>query len=138
MDFGDISDDASIQEKLLNFHSSVEKIGKILELSADPNIYQKLTTKEKVDYDLFMAYTLNTLYWLYLRTKGEDPNKNDIKNQLNRIKQYMVKAKQAHERQTIRPKLDQPAARRFIKHGLQYRDAAEIEEPPHKKLKLSN
>lgn len=57
-------------------------------------IRENSALKEKVDYDLFMVYCLNTLYWLYLRTRGLDPNKNDVKSQLNRVKEYMMKAKQ--------------------------------------------
>ncbi|KAJ8942941.1 hypothetical protein NQ318_003827 [Aromia moschata] len=135
MEFGDLGDDKSIQEKLTNFHSSVEKIDNMLNLVLNNDIYETLSLKEKVDYDLFIAYTLNTLYWMYLRSINEDPNKNDIKNQLSRIKDYMVKAKQAHERQTIRPKIDQQAASRFVKHGIQHRERNQINHHQIKKLK---
>lgn len=94
MDFGDLKDDTQIQEKIQNLHTSINKIEKLLEPEVNSVILNKLSTKEKVDYDLFMTYTLNTLYWLYLRTKGVDPNKNDVKTQLNRVKDYMIKAKQ--------------------------------------------
>lgn len=94
MDFGDLKDDKSIQDKIQNFHNSVGKIEKMLERMNNTEIREKLTLKEKVDYDLFMVYSLNTLYWLYLRTRGLDPNKNDVKSQLNRVKEYMIKAKQ--------------------------------------------
>lgn len=93
-DFGDLKDDETIQNKLQNFHSSVEKIGKLLDIAFSNDLYDKMTVKEKVDYDLFVNYALNTLFWLYLRCKGEDPNSNDIKHQLTRIKEYMMKAKQ--------------------------------------------
>lgn len=94
MDFGDLKDDKKIQEKIVNLHKSLNKIENTLEQVVNLNIQEKLSTKEKVEYDLFMVYTLNTLYWLYLRMKGVDPNKNDVKIQLNRVKDYMIKAKQ--------------------------------------------
>lgn len=94
LDFGDLENDKTIQEKLINFHKSVEKMTKIVELSTNTDLYEKLSTREKVDFDLFMAYTLNTLFWVYMKTKGQDPNSSEIKNQLNRVKQYMVKAKE--------------------------------------------
>lgn len=96
MDFGDLKEDEDIKEKITNFHTSIDKIEKLLENALNPDYIarDKLNTKEKVDYDIFMAYTLNTLYWLYLRTKGLDPNKHDVKNELNRVKDYMIKAKQ--------------------------------------------
>ncbi|XP_028145976.1 nuclear nucleic acid-binding protein C1D [Diabrotica virgifera virgifera] len=127
MDFGDLKNDVIIQEKLTNFHNSIEKIELMLEKLKSADVYEQLSLSEKVDYDLFLAYTLNTLYWLYLRTQNEDPNKNEVKSQLNRIKEYMVKAKQARERHTIRPKVDKAAAERFIKHGISY---SRIEDNP--------
>ncbi|CAG9816288.1 unnamed protein product [Phaedon cochleariae] len=138
MDFGDLKDDLSIQQKLTNFNNSIGKIDQMLETLLKSDIYEKLSLKQKVDYDLFLAYNLNTLYWLYLRSKNEDPNKNDVKNQLNRIKEYMVKAKQAHERQTIRPKIDQQAAERFVKHGVGFRKESNNQPPPNKKIKFSD
>lgn len=154
MDFGDLENDKPVQEKLMNFHNSVEKIENMIEKLQKADAYEHLTLKEKIDYDLFVAYTLNTLYWLYLRTKNADPNKNDVKNQLNRVKEYMMKAKQvyfvllktcfvfiremfqAHERQTIRPKIDQAVANRFVKHGIQYKEGDG--SPINKKTKFAD
>lgn len=42
--------------------------------------------------------------------------------------------KQAHERNTIRPKINQPVAERFVKHGINY--ANRQDEPVSKKMKL--
>lgn len=136
IDFGDLENDKHIQEKLTNLHNSVEKIEIMLEKLRTADIYEQLSQKQKVDYDLFIAYTLNTLYWLYLRIKNEDPNKNDVKNQLNRVKEYMLKAKQAHERNTIRPKLDQAVAGRFIRHGIS--KDGESEPTLNKKIKFQD
>nr|CAH7761888.1 unnamed protein product [Callosobruchus chinensis] len=140
MDFGDLSEDKEIQAKLQNFHENIQKIEEIINLAVTSDIYSNLSLKEKIDYDLFMAYALNTLYWLYLKTKNVDPNKNEIKNQLQRIKEYMIKAKQAHERQTIRPRLDKPAANRFVKHGLQHkqhRSNENSDKPLNKRIKFN-
>lgn len=150
MDFGDLKDDLNIQSKITSLHNSIQKIDNILSLLNDPKIKDQLTLKEKTDYDLFMAYTLNTLYWIYLRTKGIDPNANEVKNQLNRVKDYMIKAKQvrfcrlskqilhlltelkAYERNTIRPTIKKDVAARFIKHGI---NRSREEEPIAKKAK---
>lgn len=94
MECNAFNDDLDTKEKFNNFHESIKKIEDILDNLSDENVYSSLNLKEKVDHDLFMAYTLNTLYWLYLKLKNEDPNQSDIKNQINRVKEYMVKAKQ--------------------------------------------
>lgn len=131
MDFGDLKDDKAIQEKLTNFSRSINKIEETLQSKLDPETYKKLSLQEKVNYDLFMTYALNTLFWIYLKTRGIDPYKNEVKNQLNRIKQHMVKAKEAHLRNTARPKIDRAVAARFIKHGIEKSQ----DEPPSKKQK---
>lgn len=93
MDFEDLNDDVQIKEKITQVHDSVNKIKQILNLAYKSNVQEQLNTMDKVNYDLFLSYTLNTLYWIYLRTKGIDPNKSDIKNELNRVRDYMIKAK---------------------------------------------
>lgn len=94
MDFGDLKNDEQIKSKITNVHNSIEKIKELLNLAYNKNISDQLDTMDKINYDLFLCYSLNTLYWMYLRTKGIDPNTHDIKNELNRIKEYMIKAKQ--------------------------------------------
>lgn len=95
MDLKDLEDDKVITEKVENLRTSVQKIHDVLDqaLNADTS---EFSLKDRVDFDLFLTYALNTLYWMYLRTKGQDPNSHDVKNQLNRIKEYMIKAKQVN------------------------------------------
>ncbi|XP_018328200.1 nuclear nucleic acid-binding protein C1D-like [Agrilus planipennis] len=128
-----------IQEVLLTFRAGIDKIEEKVNNLLSKEEYQKLSLYDKVQYDIFTVYSLNTLFWLYLRTNGLDPNENDIKNELSRIKQYMIKAKEAQDRNTIRPTVDKGAAGRFIKHGIQYKDTArETIEPPAKRQKVNN
>lgn len=97
MDYDELGDDEGIKSNLTNFRDSIEKIEDLVELATKSNIYDEIDLKDKVNYDLFMAYTLNTLYWLFLKSKNLDPNKNDVKNQLSRIKEYMVKRDQVRK-----------------------------------------
>lgn len=94
MDFADLENDEQIKIKVINVHNSVQKIKNLLDSAYKENISDKLTTSEKIDYDIFLSYSLNTLYWMYLRTKGIDPNDHEIKDQLHRVKTYMIRAKQ--------------------------------------------
>ncbi|KAI4458636.1 wd repeat protein [Holotrichia oblita] len=121
MDFGDLLNDTKIKEKLFNLHSNIDEIEKVINTALNKFDYEKLTPIEKVNYDLFNAYALNILCWMYLRTKGQDPNKTDIKGELVRIKNYMLKLKAVQDKD-LRPKVDKPAAQRFIKHGISYSD----------------
>ncbi|XP_044756747.1 nuclear nucleic acid-binding protein C1D [Coccinella septempunctata] len=121
MDFEALGDFQNIKERVINFHNSIDKLEKILEVALSESMkkkYENFSPKEKTDFDLLLAMELNTLYWLHLRSTGENPLEHEVMGQLSRVKEFMNKAKEAHERNTIRPKLDVPAARRFIKHGL--------------------
>ncbi|XP_060520756.1 nuclear nucleic acid-binding protein C1D-like [Cylas formicarius] len=109
--------DLPLNEKLKQLDHNIGKLNQVVDQALNMD-REKLTLKEKIDLDLFVAYTLNAMFWTYIKTLGLDPTKNEVKNQLNRVKDYMEKAKQAHERQTIRPKLVQKVAARFIKHGI--------------------
>ncbi|KAK9881962.1 hypothetical protein WA026_018154 [Henosepilachna vigintioctopunctata] len=139
MNSKDFEKDPVIKDKLDKFHNAVDSIDEILQIAFNENMtkeYEKLPPKEKADFDLFTGFALNTLYWLYLRTRGEDPNTNDVKKQLTRTKEYMVEVKKAHERTTIRPKINVPVAERFIRHGTQIYDSSE--ERPNKKIKFDD
>lgn len=58
-------------------------------------------------YDLFLAFAINTFYWIYLRIKGIDPNNHEIKHQIDKVRDYMIKSKKIYEKKTIMPKIDQ-------------------------------
>ncbi|XP_066151343.1 nuclear nucleic acid-binding protein C1D [Euwallacea fornicatus] len=137
MELKDLEEDKIIGVKLQNLHDSIQNIQKFLDAALEIDTAE-YSSKDKVDLDLFVTYALNTLYWMYLRTKGEDPNTHDVKNQLNRVKEYMIKAREAHERLTLRPKVDQAAAGRFVKHGIKYRDKKPCGQTPKKKMKFTD
>lgn len=94
MDFGDLLNDTKIKEKLFNLHTNIDEIEKIINTALTKFDYEKLTPIEKANYDLFNVYSLNILCWMYMRTKGQDPNKTNIKGELVRIKNYMLKLKE--------------------------------------------
>lgn len=80
--------------------------------------YNELSTEEKIRYDLFLAYSVNSLLWMYLRMNGIDPSETVIKAELKRVKDLMAEFQHSIDRKTIMPRIDQGAAKRFVKHGL--------------------
>jgi len=72
------------------------------------------------ELDLTLAYTLNSLFWVYLRTQGVSPADHAVTKELDRIKNYMVRLKQAKEPESGAPQmtLNQDAAKRFITAAL--------------------
>lgn len=101
MDFGDLKGDKAIETKLADLQDSLDKTKKVLDTVLSVEDISSLSARDRVTFDLFQCYCLNTLFWVYLRTKGVDPNTNEVKNELNRIKSYMVKAKEVRIKYVI-------------------------------------
>ncbi|XP_055912688.1 nuclear nucleic acid-binding protein C1D [Eupeodes corollae] len=118
IDFGELKNDTNFTSIVNNFSKSLDEIDAIITEAINYKDYDELTTEEKVKFDNYLAYTTNSLYWMYVKLNGLDPNAHGIKNELSRVRQSMLRDKQIHERNTIRPVLDKSAAGRFIRHGL--------------------
>ncbi|CAF0719320.1 unnamed protein product [Adineta ricciae] len=43
-------------------------------------LHESLTPVDQARFDLTAAYTLNSLMWAYLRTRGVDPKQTQLKN----------------------------------------------------------
>lgn len=118
LDLGELSGDANFVSKISNLHNGVSQFGDLLQLACEKDVYNSLSTDDKVKYDLFLSYSISTLFWMYLRTQGVDPSKHNIKPEIERVRQYNVRARQIHDRRTIMPRIDKGAAKRFVKSGL--------------------
>jgi exosome complex protein LRP1 len=118
VDFGELSTDVDFTSRVKKFHDSVNRIGELLQNACEKDVYEKLGIDDRVKYDLFLSYSLNSLFWLYLRTQGVDPSKHPVKSEIERVREYTAKAKQVQDRKTIMPHIDVAAAQRFIRSGL--------------------
>uniref|UniRef100_A0A0C9QEM9 Nuclear nucleic acid-binding protein C1D n=2 Tax=Endopterygota TaxID=33392 RepID=A0A0C9QEM9_9HYME len=121
MDFGELRNDDKFTKTVNNFSSALDKIEKSLSTAVDLKEFEELSTQEKVKLDNYLAYAINSLYWMHVKLRGDDSNEHGIKNELSRVRQTIVRDKQIYERNTIRPVIDKAAAGRFIKHGLHVR-----------------
>ncbi|KAG8443904.1 hypothetical protein GDO86_009198 [Hymenochirus boettgeri] len=109
-----------IHEYLSAFDKSVisvdEMLNKMMSVSRS-ELLQKIEPLEQAKLDLVSAYTLNSLFWVYLTTQGVNPKEHPVKDELERIRSYMNRVKEITDRKKA-AKLDKGAARRFIKHAL--------------------
>lgn len=78
-DLGELEKDEAFKSSLSKFHTSVDKVGNALQLCCGHDVYSTLSSEDKVQYDLFLSYSLNSLFWTYLRTQGVDPTKHGVK-----------------------------------------------------------
>lgn len=142
-DYAELRNDEKFINCVENFDNSLNNIESSLLTAVAFKDYEELSTEEKVKLDNYLAYSINSLYWMYIKLNGQDPNevgyvnlniqyflcyflvffsiKHGIKNELSRVRQTILRDKQIYERNTIRPVVDKAAAGRFIKHGLHIR-----------------
>jgi exosome complex protein LRP1 len=67
------------------------------------------------------AYTLNTLFFIYLKTQGLPTTDHPVKQELDRVRQHLKKVKTVAgqvEEERANSRLNADAARRFITHAL--------------------
>ena len=138
-DFEQLSNDVDLIARMKDFSQATDKITDILKYLDDPKLYDSLSNAQKIKYNLLMSYSMNTLFWMYLRAEGKiyiTPKYNEISNiafydtlgvnptthqvraENERLKKSMERAQQIKDRKTIMPRLNKNVAQRFIRSGL--------------------
>ncbi|CAL8361013.1 unnamed protein product [Boreogadus saida] len=111
---------AEIQEQLTGFESSVGVINSMLQTMVSMprnDLLQKLDPLDQAKLDLMSAYTLNSLFWMYLVTRGQNPREHGVKQELERIRGVMTRVKDITDRKKA-ARLDKVAAARFLRRAL--------------------
>ncbi|CAG6016501.1 unnamed protein product [Menidia menidia] len=109
-----------IDEQLTSFNSSVDAVKTVLDkltLMPRNELSEKLDPLDQAKLDLMSAYTLNSLFWMYLVTKGVNPREHGIKQELERIRTYMSRVTEITEKKKA-ARLDKGAASRFLRNAL--------------------
>lgn len=124
-----------IDEQLTTFDSSVNAVKTMLEklMSMSRNdLMQKLDPLDQAKLDLMSVYTLNSLFWMYLVTKGINPREHGIKQELERIRTYMNRVKDITDKKKA-ARLDKGAASRFVRNALYDAEDKEVKKAASKK-----
>ncbi|XP_014037509.2 nuclear nucleic acid-binding protein C1D [Salmo salar] len=109
-----------IVEQLTGFESSVGAVNNMVQtvISMPRNeLVQRLDPLEQAKLDLMSAYSLNSLFWMYLVTQGINPKEHGIKQELERIRMYMNRVKEITDRRKA-ARLNKAAASRFLRNAL--------------------
>lgn len=109
-----------IHESLTALESSLGAVDDMLKtmMAVSRNeLLQKLDPLEQAKVDLVSAYTLNSMFWVYLATQGVNPKEHPVKQELERIRVYMNRVKEITDKKKA-AKLDRGAASRFVKNAL--------------------
>jgi len=107
---------------LTEFEDAVTEIEQHLQpllKSTLSEVCEQLSNVENAKLYSGIAYTLNTLFFMYLRSVGTSPTNHPVRKELDRVKQSIQKITEASKKPEINPmKVDKAAASRFILHKL--------------------
>lgn len=111
---------SELKEQAQAFHKALKDVQDALRpllSKSQAEVAEQLSPLDKARLDLSLLYTLNSLYWIYLCTAGEDPKQHTVRRELERVKEYMNRAKQIADKAKA-PKVDAEAAQRFVRSSL--------------------
>ena len=103
--------------QLENSLNELEALFSRLDSVSYATLHENLSPLDQARFDLTAAYTLNSLMWAYLRTRGVDPKQTQLKSELDRVKSYMDKLKAVVDRQTA-ARIDKQATTRLMRNAL--------------------
>ncbi|KAJ4472522.1 hypothetical protein C8J55DRAFT_147354 [Lentinula edodes] len=99
-----------------------------------PEILLTLEPLEQAKLQTTLPYLVYDLIFIYLRTRGIDPKTHPVVTELERVRQYFEKIKNAENTPVRGTQVDKAAANRFIKHAISQAqidaDAAGVAYPP--------
>jgi exosome complex protein LRP1 len=119
-----------IQVCLDSFQSSLDQVEAALGPFSTKNLADmtaEMPPAEKAKLQLLLAYSCNALFYMYLKTQGANVQQHPVSSELNRVKEYFTKLKNATEKPSAasdvaaaRPslRLDKEASNRVVKHSL--------------------
>lgn len=73
IDYGELKNDTSLVSKSESLEAALVKIEEKISAICDFPSYENLSTEEKVKYDLFLSYSINSLFWILCRLQAIDP-----------------------------------------------------------------
>lgn len=115
-DFGELKNDTGFVSKVQASTEAIGKIERTLQKAMEIKT-EELTSEEKLNLEIFLTYSVNSLYFMYLKVNGDNVSSHPVKHELNRIREAMERQKQIADK-SLRPKIDEKAAKRFVKAGL--------------------
>eukprot|EP01112_Ceratiomyxa_fruticulosa_P004503 TRINITY_DN1503_c0_g1_i1.p1 TRINITY_DN1503_c0_g1~~TRINITY_DN1503_c0_g1_i1.p1 ORF type:complete len:211 (-),score=44.87 TRINITY_DN1503_c0_g1_i1:106-738(-) len=110
---------SDVQASLASFEKTLTSLENSLTPFFQETLKEQQSQLEPLDcakLNVTMAYAINTLFYMYLKTQGIETEDHPVKSELERVRNYIKKIKDISSAPTIR--LNTGAANRFIKHAL--------------------
>ncbi|KAJ1743348.1 hypothetical protein LPJ78_001350 [Coemansia sp. RSA 989] len=82
-------------------------------------ILPKLTPIQRCELEALVVYSIDTLFWIYLKVNGVPPKEHPIMKELQRVQRYIEKINKAKAQDLRTTKVDAEAAGRFIRNAVE-------------------
>lgn len=108
---------AELRENLTSLSLSLDllstNLSPIFEFDSLSSLNSQLSVEDSLKVNTALAYTLQSLFYVLLKTQGKDVSEHPLKQEIERIKEYVQKVQEAlSEKPAVR--IDQAAASRLI------------------------
>ncbi|XP_033168722.1 nuclear nucleic acid-binding protein C1D [Drosophila mauritiana] len=108
--------DENVQRILKTFYSSIEILEAETEKTLAIQAARTLNTNEQIKLDSYLVYLNSTLFFIYQKLQGVDVSNHAVMHDLRRTRDLLARDKEINEALAA-PRLDMPAAKRFIAAG---------------------
>jgi len=87
------------------------------------DLQSKLSPLDCAKLNTIIAYSVNTLFYMYLKTQGVSPTEHPVTEELNRVKQYIQKIRDiTEEKQGPKIRINPEASKRVVAAGVRQVD----------------
>uniref|UniRef100_A0A182QEF6 Nuclear nucleic acid-binding protein C1D n=1 Tax=Anopheles farauti TaxID=69004 RepID=A0A182QEF6_9DIPT len=133
--YGVLKSDVKFIQNSENLAETIEQLkGTLTTVKNMYEQYASMTIEEKVRYDALCAFCVNSLFWMHSTLVGSPATMmNDIKSDLERVREAMKRLQMVHDSLTKRPRLDKGAAGRFVRAGLYDENEKKLDKKNNKK-----
>ena len=73
-DYAELRNDEKFIKCVDNLDNSLDKIESSILTAVGFKDFDELSTQDKVKLDNYLSYSINSLYWMYVKLQGQDPN----------------------------------------------------------------
>ncbi|KAF5397220.1 hypothetical protein PHET_09461 [Paragonimus heterotremus] len=117
--FDEIPEEISVH--LVSFSEALDNIQSLISNHMSSSLSHKTekSNLEVIKHELSLCYTLNALFFIYLRCNGVDTSTHPIMQELDRVMAALKRCRALSDKNsTSHLRCDKEAASRFIKHAL--------------------
>jgi exosome complex protein LRP1 len=116
---------AELKENLKSLSLSLDllsaNLNPIFEFDSLNTLNSQLSTEDSLRLNTALAYTLHSLYYILLKTQGKDLSDHPLKQEIERIKEYVGKVQEALSDKKPSARIDMPVANKVINSHLEDR-----------------